>query len=105
MGLTRLILVYMQKLGGLAEPIFGTSIQLTKRLRSKVHVDRKNQGESWIVGVGSWTGGETFFYDKDSLGSRKLTEDIARIGPKGTLLPGETQQIDGTIDSPVQCIK
>ena len=39
LNLTKLILVYMQKLGGFAEPLVSTSIQLTKNLRSRIHMD------------------------------------------------------------------
>ena len=63
LNLTRLILLYMKKLGNFEEPIVCTSIQLSRNLEGKLHVDKNNQGNSYITGVGDYQYRETFFYD------------------------------------------
>jgi hypothetical protein len=74
-------------------PLQGTTIQLTKNLESKLHRDRSNRGASFITGVGSWTGGETFLEDPQGEDEILLDEDIPRIGTAGSRIRGRREKI------------
>ena len=49
-NVTKLILLYMMKLSGSNTPLTATSIQLSRNVESRLHVDRNNQGNSFITG-------------------------------------------------------
>jgi len=42
-----------------------TTIQYNKNYKCKKHIDGKNVGESYIVGLGDYTGGELIVYDEN----------------------------------------
>jgi hypothetical protein len=42
-----------------------TSIQFNKNHRAAKHLDAKNTGVSYIIGLGDYTGGDLIIYDKD----------------------------------------
>ena len=41
-----------------------TTIQYNKNMRAARHVDGRNVGTSYIIGLGNYTGGELIIYDK-----------------------------------------
>ena len=94
-NLTSLILVYFQRLGGFCEPVVCTSIQLSRNVQSRLHVDKNNQGESYITGLGSYEGGATFFYscDEQAPAQYVMTEKIKKFGDVGTVLHGYNRDI------------
>ena len=99
LNLTRLILLYMKKLGNFAELIVCTSIQLSRNLMSKLHVDKNNQGDSYITGVGDYQGGGTFFYDnsEDAYDFYTMTNAIPKFGTESTMLRGNIKNIKDTV--------
>ena len=101
LNLTKLILLYMQKLGNFDEPIVCTSIQLSRNLESKLHVDKNNQGDSHITGVGDYEGGETFLLDgsEDAYDFYTMKNAIPRFGTEGTMLRGNIKKIKDTVST------
>lgn len=64
-----------------------------------MHVDRNNQGNSYITGVGNYHYGETFFYDdsEDVYDFYTMTNAIPRFGTSGTILRGNIKTIKDTV--------
>ena len=91
--LTRLIVTYVNKLSGREAPLTGTSIQIGKDLQSVLHVDRNNQGLSYITGLGEFTGGETFFHDPTGKDAYMIPDNASKIGEKGTVFRGSIKSI------------
>ena len=55
-----------KKLMKMQDPKFQfTTIQYNKNMRAARHVDGRNVGTSYIVGLGDYTGGELIIYDND----------------------------------------
>ena len=48
-----------------------TSIQFNKNKQMKKHKDAKNVGESYIIGLGNYTGGELIVYNTDGKSEKK----------------------------------
>ena len=42
-----------------------TTIQFNKNYATKMHVDGNNEGPSYIVGFGDYTGGQAWIYDPE----------------------------------------
>jgi hypothetical protein len=72
-----------------------TSIQYNKNNQCQKHLDKNNIGESMIVGLGDYTGGELIIYDQD--GNNPVKHDI-RYKPlkfNGSIYPHETAPFEG----------
>jgi hypothetical protein len=72
-----------------------TSIQYNKNNQCQKHLDKNNIGESMIVGLGDYTGGELIIYDED--GNNPVKHDI-RYKPfkfNGSIYPHETAPFEG----------
>lgn len=54
-----------------------TSIQVNKNYASRAHVDKNNLGESLIIGLGDYTGGEVWVHDETGDVPFKLDESIS----------------------------
>ena len=74
-----------------------TSIQVNVNYASRPHVDRNNLGQSHIIGLGSYTGGELWLHDDTGDQALTLQEDICgeRLYRKGTLWRGRNIDICG----------
>ena len=74
-----------------------TSIQVNVNNASRPHVDRHNLGQSHIIGLGSYTGGELWIHDDTGVQALTLQEDIGRekLYRKGTLWRGRDIDICG----------
>ena len=98
-SLTKLILLYMQKLGGFDKPLTCTSIQLSRNVESRLHIDKNNQGDSYITGLGEYEQGETFFYDAENNAPDRWTmsNKIRHFGDPGTVLHGHAKQIKNKV--------
>ena len=72
-----------------------TSIQYNKSHRAAYHVDAKNVGESYIIGLGNYTGGEVIVYDVN--GKNPVKHDIKHKFLKfnGSIYPHETAPFKG----------
>lgn len=53
-----------------------TSIQVNKNYASRPHVDKNNLGESLIIGLGDYTGGDVWVHDEGAV-AFELQEDIS----------------------------
>lgn len=53
-----------------------TSIQVNKNYASRPHVDKNNLGESLIIGLGDYTGGDVWVHDEGTV-AFELKEDIS----------------------------
>ena len=89
------LLEYMNRLAkekGLPE-LKGTSIQLTKNMRTKFHRDRNNRGCSYITALGNFIDGETFVAFPTGSDRIVLQEDIKGFGLTGKSVRGSDRQI------------
>ena len=92
--LTRLLALF----GRQQHPDFAfTSIQVNVNYASRPHVDRNNLGQSNIIGLGCYTGGELWVHDETGNESLALQEDIGleKLYRKGTLWRGRYIDICG----------
>ena len=92
--LTRLLALF----GRQQHPDFAfTSIQVNVNYASRPHVDRNNLGQSYIIGLGCYTGGELWVHDETGNESLALQEDIGleKLYRKGTLWRGRYIDICG----------
>jgi len=53
-----------------------TTIQYNKNMRAARHVDGRNVGVSYIVGLGTYTGGELIVYDNDKKPTNPVKNDL-----------------------------
>ena len=74
-----------------------TSIQFNKNKQMKKHKDAKNVGESYIIGLGNYTGGELIVYNTDGKSEKKRV-NIKNKWYKfdGSTFPHETAPFTGT---------
>lgn len=72
-----------------------TTIQFNKNHQCAKHKDKKNQGVSYIVGLGDYTGGRLIVYDED--GNNPEYIDIKNKFYKfdGSKYPHETEPFEG----------
>ena len=72
-----------------------TSIQYNKNHRSAKHIDGKNTGISYIIGLGNYTGGDLIVYDED--GKNPVYHNIKNRFYKfnGSKYPHETAPFQG----------
>lgn len=73
-----------------------TSIQFNKNHRAAKHLDSKNVGVSYIIGLGDYTGGNLMVYDEK--GSKYKSINIKNKFYKfnGSIYPHETEPFQGT---------
>jgi hypothetical protein len=86
-----------KKLLKLKDPKFKfSSVQFNKNHRAAKHIDGRNMGVSYIIGLGDYTGGELITYDED--GSNPQKHDIHDKFYKfnGSVYPHETAPYKGT---------
>jgi len=72
-----------------------TSIQYNKSHRAAYHVDAKNVGESYIIGLGNYTGGELIVYDEDGKNPKKIDIRHKFFKFNGSIYPHETAKFEG----------
>ena len=91
-------LINLTKLG-FDEPLTCTSIQLSRNVESRLHVDKNTQGDSYITGLGNYEHGETFFYDAENSAPDRWTmkNKIRHFGDPGTVLHGHAKQIKNKV--------
>ena len=66
-----------KKLMKMHDPEFKfTTIQYNKNMRAARHVDGRNVGISYIVGLGDYTGGELIIYDNDKKPTGAIRHDL-----------------------------
>ena len=66
-----------KKLMKMHDPNFEfTTIQYNKNMRAARHVDGRNVGISYIVGLGNYTGGELIVYDNDKKPTGAVKHDL-----------------------------
>jgi hypothetical protein len=53
-----------------------TTIQYNKNMRAARHVDGRNVGTSYIIGLGDYTGGELIIYDNDKKPTGAVKHDL-----------------------------
>jgi hypothetical protein len=85
-----------KKLLKLKDPKFKfSSVQFNKNHRAAKHIDGRNMGVSYIIGLGDYTGGELITYDED--GSNPQKHDIQGTFYKfnGSVYPHETAPYEG----------
>ena len=71
------------------------SIQYNKSHRTAYHVDGKNVGESYIIGLGNYTGGEVVVYDEDGKNPKKHNIKNKFLKFNGSIYPHETAPFKG----------
>ena len=72
-----------------------TSIQFNKSHRAAYHVDAKNVGESYIIGVGDYKGGELIVYDRHGKNPKKKNIKNRFFKFNGSIYPHETAEFTG----------
>ena len=72
-----------------------TSIQVNKNQRTAKHTDSRNVGESYIVGLGNYSGGEILIYDEDGKNPKKVDIKNKFVKFNGSKLPHETAPFKG----------
>jgi len=53
-----------------------TTIQYNKNMRAARHVDGRNVGMSYIIGLGNYTGGELIIYDNDKIPKNPVKHNL-----------------------------
>ena len=102
--LTRLLAAFCHK----ENPSFKfTSIQVNKNYASRPHVDRNNLGESLIIGLGNYTGGDLWTHEAKGNKEHTLDEDIigAPMYKKGDafMVRDKTSAIGGLSSMAIAC--
>ena len=72
-----------------------TSIQFNKNNRTSKHTDSYNIGESYMIGLGDYTGGELLIYDKNGKNKKKYKTKNTWIKFNGSIYPHETNFFTG----------
>lgn len=72
-----------------------TSIQYNKSQRTAKHVDAKNVGESYIIGLGDYKGGEVIVYDENDQNPVKHNVKNRFLKFNGSIYPHETAPFTG----------
>ena len=85
-----------KKLMKLGDPSFKfTSVQYNKNHRAARHVDAKNTGVSYIIGLGKYTGGELLIYDENEKNPKKYNIRNRFYTFDGSKYPHETAPFKG----------
>ncbi len=72
-----------------------TSIQYNKNHQCAYHKDKNNVGDSYIIGLGDYTGGELLVYDKDGKNPVKHNIKNKFLKFNGAVYPHETAPFKG----------
>ena len=72
-----------------------TSIQFNKSQQTAKHVDAKNVGESYIIGLGDYKGGEVIVYDENDKNPVKHNVKNRFLKFNGSIYPHETAPFTG----------
>lgn len=72
-----------------------TSIQFNKNHQCALHKDGNNVGDSYIIGLGDYTGGELIVYDKDGKNPVKHNIKNNFLKFNGSIYPHETAKFKG----------
>ena len=70
------------------------SVYVNRNTIAKKHLDSKNSGTSLLVGLGSYTGGETVLYDKDT--SEKFNINTHSLVFDGSKIEHSSEPFTGT---------
>ena len=73
-----------------------TSIQFNKNNRTKLHTDAKNIGQSYILGLGDYTGGNIIIYDEKGQNPKSINIKNRFYKFNGSIYPHETAPFEGT---------
>ena len=85
-----------KKLMKIRDPKFKfTSVQYNKNHRAARHRDAKNQGISYIIGLGNYTGGELIIYDENEKNPVKHNIKNKFYKFNGSIYPHETEPFKG----------
>tara|TARA_Y100000817_G_C16838694_1_gene536997 strand:- start:537 stop:1130 length:594 start_codon:yes stop_codon:yes gene_type:complete len=85
-----------KKLMKIKDPKFKfTSVQYNKNHRAARHRDAKNQGISYIIGLGNYTGGELIIYDENEKNPVKHNIKNKFYKFNGSIYPHETSKFKG----------
>lgn len=71
------------------------SVYVNRNTVCKKHLDSKNTGTSLLVGLGSYTGGETILYNKDGVES-KFNINTHSLIFNGSKIPHSSEPFEGT---------
>ena len=71
------------------------SVYVNRNTVCKKHLDSKNTGTSLLIGLGSYTGGETILYDKDGVES-KFNINSQSLIFDGSKIPHSSDPFEGT---------
>lgn len=72
-----------------------TSIQFNKNNRTKKHKDGFNVGESYIIGLGDYTGGDLIVYDENGNNPKRYDIKNKWLKFNGSIFPHETAPFKG----------
>ena len=72
-----------------------TTIQFNKNNRTAKHKDSNNVGESYILGLGDYEGGELIVFDEDGRNPKKVNINNRFFKFNGSTLPHETAPFRG----------
>lgn len=72
-----------------------TSIQVNKNNRTAKHKDGYNVGESYMIGLGNYTGGELKIFDENDKNPKTYQTKNKWIKFNGSIYPHETQPFQG----------
>lgn len=72
-----------------------TTIQFNKNNRTAKHKDGYNVGESYMIGLGDYNGGDLLIYDKDGKNPKKYKTRNKWIKFNGSIYPHETAPFSG----------
>ena len=85
-----------KKLMKMKDPKFKfTSVQYNKNHRAARHLDAKNTGISYIIGLGNYTGGELIIYDENEKNPVKHNIKNKFYTFNGSIYPHETAPFKG----------
>jgi len=73
-----------------------SSIQVNKNNRTAKHIDGRNVGMSYMIGLGDYTGGDLLIYDEDGKNPKAYPTKNRWINFNGSIYPHETRPFRGT---------
>jgi hypothetical protein len=72
-----------------------SSIQVNKNNRTAKHIDGYNVGESYMIGLGNYNGGDLIIYDEDGNNPKSYPTKNKWIKFNGSIYPHETKAFTG----------